>query len=133
MGHEDDGAAPVLPDLQNFPLHALARRLIETNERLVHENHVGIRGKSARDGDTLLHAAGNLVRIVLFEPAQPHEVENFADLSALLVRRRSFYAQAGCDIVPDGEPRKRRRLLKYEGDVVALGIDRLAVDENTTL
>ena len=70
---EDDRALAMTPDVEHLALHALARRLVEADERLVHQDEVGVGGKGARDGDALLHAAGNLVRIVVLEARQPDD------------------------------------------------------------
>ena len=82
---EDDGAPPVPPDVQHLALHALAGGLVEADERLVHEDEIGVGGEGTRDGHALLHAAGDLVRIVALEAGQPDDLD---DLAHLRVDRR---------------------------------------------
>ena len=62
-------------DAQQLPLHDLARHRIERGERFVHQQHFGIGGQDARQGDALLHAAGQLRRIAVLEPAELHQVD----------------------------------------------------------
>ena len=48
---------------------------VERPERLVHQQHVGVLGERPGEGDALAHAARQLVRTLVGELAQPHEVE----------------------------------------------------------
>ena len=68
------------PDVEHLALHAFARRLVEADERLVHEDEVGVGGKRARDGDALLHAARDLMRIIVLEAGEPDDLDDLAHL-----------------------------------------------------
>ena len=48
-------------------LHLAPGQRVEGGERLVHQQHRGLHGQRAGDGDALLHAAGQHVRIDVFE------------------------------------------------------------------
>jgi hypothetical protein len=58
-------------------LQLFARLGVQGRERLVHQQHAGLVGQAARDVDALLHAAGQLVRIVVFEGRQPYQGQAF--------------------------------------------------------
>ena len=54
----------LVPDLEQVRLHAAARLRVERAERLVHEQDARLVRERARDGHALLHAAGELRRVV---------------------------------------------------------------------
>ena len=55
------------PEALQFNVHVLARHGVERPERLVHEQHRRIMHQGADNADPLLHAAGELGGIALFE------------------------------------------------------------------
>jgi len=59
----DDRFAGGVPNVREQPLHLLARQRVEGREGFVHEQNGRIVGKGAGDGDTLLHAAGEVMRV----------------------------------------------------------------------
>ena len=59
----------VLPELQQLLLHLAPRQRVERGEGLVHQQDVGLHRHGARNGDALLHAAGQRVRIGIGELA----------------------------------------------------------------
>ena len=67
--HEQHRELRVLPELQQLLLHLRARQRVERRERLVHQQDRGLHRHRARDGDALLHAAGQRVRIAVGELA----------------------------------------------------------------
>ena len=68
---------PVLgADPQQLVLQPLAGHLVERAERLVHQQQRRVYGQRPRDRDPLLHAAGELGRVVPGELAQPDQVEH---------------------------------------------------------
>jgi hypothetical protein len=99
VGDEYDGSHPPAPNVEDFALHPLARRLIEAHERLVHENKVRIGGERPRNCDALLHPAGDLVRVIRFEARQPDDVDDFANLGRHIRRRCAFDAQTSRDVI----------------------------------
>ena len=94
-GHHDDavgeidGLLDAVSDEEDRPridagepdqllLHHDARLRVERAERLVHQEHVGLEHIGARDGDALLHAAGELVRKGALVALQVHERDAIA-------------------------------------------------------
>ncbi len=55
----------LVPDLQKLVLQHLARLHVDRGERLVHQQDLRILREGARERGALLHAAGDLVRVVL--------------------------------------------------------------------
>ena len=69
VGDEHHGLALLEPfhDAQKLLLQNLSRLRIERSERLVHQQDFRIDGERAHEADALLHAAGELIGIVLLE------------------------------------------------------------------
>ena len=63
------------PDLQQLGLHELARLRVQRRERLIHQQHGRVRRQRPGQIHALLHAAGKLRRIVPFEAAQAHQLD----------------------------------------------------------
>ena len=74
-------------DAGQLALHGGAGLGVQRGERLVHQQHLRLVGQHARDLDALLHAAGQLGRILVLLAAQPDELE-------IAPRRRSRSARA---------------------------------------
>ena len=72
---EDRGLSRRVADPHEFGLHDLARLRVERGERLVEQEHLGLERERAGEIDALPHAAGELVRIVPIEAAQPDQLE----------------------------------------------------------
>ena len=56
---------------QQFLLQHLAGLRVERGERLVHQQHRRVHRERADEADALLHAAGELIGIVLLEAGSP--------------------------------------------------------------
>ena len=85
-GRQDDGLVDVVrdeehglarrpPDLDQLALHGGTGVRVECGERLVHQQHLRLVGEHARDLDALLHAAGQLGRMLVVLALQPDEIE----------------------------------------------------------
>ena len=100
--------------------HVGAGDLVEGGERLVHQQQRRAEGDGAHEGDALLHAARQLVRVGVGELGQ-------ADLVEQLGRRRAVapvvapavdvQQQAGVGL--DRAPRQQGRRLGHEADALA--------------
>ena len=79
------------PDLQQLGLHELARLGVERGERLVHQQHQRIGRQRPRQVDALLHAAGQLRRIVALEAGEPDQLdEMLGPLASSSARSKRF-------------------------------------------
>ena len=129
MRDVNDGLAGLAPHLGEQPLHVVAGEGVERGERLVHQQHGRIVGERARDGDALLHAARQMVRIGLDELVELHQPQLLArDLFAFGLGD-AFHLQPERDVAERGAPRKQlREILEYDAAVHAVAVDRLAAD-----
>ena len=75
MGDQQDSLARCTPDIEQVQVHLLARHGVQGAKRLIHQQESRIVQQAARDGRTLLHAAGEFVRVALAEPLQLHELQ----------------------------------------------------------
>ena len=64
-------------DIEKLRLQGLAGLSIERTERFIHQQHLRIDGKRARDADALLHTAGKLVRAPVLRILQPNQMKIF--------------------------------------------------------
>ncbi len=61
----------VLQIRQQFILQHFAGLHVDRGERLVHQQNVRLLRERARQRDALLHAAGDLMRVVVSNPVSP--------------------------------------------------------------
>ena len=93
MRDEDHGEADVFPQPDQFFLHLAAGERIERGERLVHQQHGRLHRERARDGDALLHAAGQHVRIDVREFREIHLGDQRARMIFRLLARHAAIDQ----------------------------------------
>jgi hypothetical protein len=84
MRHQQGGDALVLEDVAHLDGELLAQGHIEIGEGLVEQQQARLRRQGARQGDALLLAAGELVRVATRLAAQADQAQHVAD--ALLAR-----------------------------------------------
>ena len=129
MRDEQHGLARLAPDLQQLGLHVLARLRVERGERLVHQQHHRIRRQRPGQVDALLHAAGQLRRIV---PLEAGEADQLDEMLGPLAHRRAveplLHLHAVADVAGDGAPRQQARVLEDDGAIDAGAVDPRAVD-----
>jgi hypothetical protein len=130
VGHEQHGLAIALPDAEQELLHQRAGLVVERAERLVEEENRRIVGKRPGDRGALLHAARQLLGIVVLETGKPDAVHPFKHHLLAHLRRHAFLAQAEGDVVDDGEPREERVRLEDHAAVGAGRAHRLAVEQD---
>ena len=101
VGDEHDGAVEAVLDLHQLILHVVADQRIERAERLVHQQHLGIGRERPGEADPLLHAAGELARILVLETLQADHIDlglgPVADVGTA----------AACQAQPPGKPPDR--------------------------
>ena len=105
------------PDLQQLLLHGFAGLRVERRERLVHQQDLRIHHQRACKVHALLHAARQLVGIVVLEAGKADHRDEM---------RRAFLGLAPADIeafqpvedvVEHGPPRQQRGVLEHHGAV----------------
>ena len=119
-----------MPDTQQFRLHDVAGLRIERRERLVHQQHVRVRHQRARQTDPLLHAAGQLVRVMVLEAGQPDHVDEPLAGFAPCVALHAPQLEAELDVAHHRPPRQQTELLEHHGAVLAGSGDGIAVDRH---
>ncbi len=71
-----------LGDVEQQPLHSPARLRVEGAEGLVHEHQLGLVDEGARDGDALLHAPREVLRVAVGEVGEPHRLRGTSATAA---------------------------------------------------
>ena len=129
---EHDRRARLRADPDQLGLHALARHLVQRAERLVHQQQRRPARERAGDRHALLHAAGELARVVPGEVGEADELEQLERLRAALAPCPARAGQRQLDVALHRAPLEQPGLL--EGDAVVLVqarlAGRLAVDEH---
>ena len=80
-------------DPGDLQIHLLSRERIERPEGFIHQQQRWRENQSAGDRHPLLHAARQLMRVLLFESGQPHRLQQRSNASlALLAREPGDFA-----------------------------------------
>ena len=129
VGHVDHGLAGLPPHVREQALHVVAGERVERRERLVHQQHGRIVGERARDGDPLLHPAGQMMRVGLHELFELHQLELLArDLLALGLAD-PLHLQAEGHVSERRAPREQLgEILEHDAAIHAVAGDGLAAD-----
>ena len=101
----------LLPDREQLEVEPLARHLVERAERLVHQQEGGLERERARDRDALLHAAGELPRVVVARSRSSSTRSSISATRPVAARRdpsRAARAGARCSSRPCASRRGRR-------------------------
>ena len=121
------------PDREKILLQLLARLRIERAERLVHEDENGLAHQRARDADALLHAAGQLMRIVLGESGKPDQLDEVARELAALAGADAVDLERELDVAHHGAPGQQAEILEHHAGVLARRRHRRSVDGDAAL
>ena len=130
VGDEDDRDAVLLPDVQQELVHPLPGDGVQGAERLVHQQQRRPGGQRAGECRPVPHAARQLVRERVAEPAQ---ADPFQQRSGLLVEfgvvafvlpGGPLRPRAEQDVVPGGEPAEQHRRLEQHAPVGGRAGDR---------
>jgi hypothetical protein len=106
----------------------VAGHRVERAERLVHQQDVRVLRQRTGEGHALAHTAGELVRPLLAEAAQPHDLQQLG--RALLAFRLAdpLQPQRQLDVAGDGQPGEERGLLEHQRDFPAADVQGAAAD-----
>ena len=119
VGHEHHRLALGLPDAQQQFLHQNPGLVVQRTEGLVHEQDLGIVGQRTRDRRALLHAARQLLGVVILEPAQAHLGNEVVAALFLNGFAHAFLAQSEADVLRHGQPGEQGVALKHHAAVGA--------------
>src|SRR5260370_32081849 len=118
--------------MQQQLLHLQSGLRVERAERLVHQEELGLHQQAAREADTLLHAAGELVGIGVLEAAEADQGERAFRLLLEAAPLVALDARAERDVVAHRQPGEERRLLEPHRAVGARPSRRAAVESEAT-
>ena len=121
---EDDCLVQNFLQVKKLFLHFPTNQGIESTERLVHQENLGIGRKAARQADALLHAAGQFVRHAVRISGQAHLLQRCKCPLASLF----FFAldlQSIRNVFGDGFVGKQGEMLKDHRDLVTPNIPQL--------
>jgi hypothetical protein len=121
VGDEEDGEAAVAPQRLELVVQQVAGHGVEGAERLVHEQHVGVLGEGAGQGDPLAHAAGQLVGPLAPEGLEVDGAEQRLHPRLALGPGHATELERELHVRPDREPREQGGVLEHEGGP-ALGV-----------
>ena len=119
VGDEQDGHAPLVPDLLEVEHQLVAGERIERAERLVHQELRRVVNERATERDALPHAAGELVRVFVLEAAEADRGQQlacapFGGAAFELLRLRLQH-----DVAERGAPFQQHGTLEHDADVGA--------------
>ena len=128
MGHEHHGGAGLAPDIEQQILHFHAGELVERPERLVHQQQFRLVDQRAAERHALLHAAGQLRRVGLFEAFEADEGEQLfrRELCRGVAAAEDLHREQ--DIGEHGPPRHQISLLEDDAEIRLRFFDVAAVD-----
>src|SRR6516225_4987672 len=116
------------PDAEQLVLQLLSRLHVDGCERLVHQQYLRVLGESAREPDTLLHAARYLVRVVVLEAGEADPIDVVAaDLPAPR-SRDAGNLEPELDIAKHAAPGQQSIVLKDQAAVGTRALDGTAFD-----
>src|SRR5438034_85985 len=78
VGDEQERRVGAVEDRAELALQPSSRQRVERAERLVHQQDTRLERQRARDRDTLLHAARELVRVAVDRGGRPGQLEELA-------------------------------------------------------
>ncbi len=130
MGHEDDGLGCALPDAQQLRLHQASGLGVESAERLVHQQDLGIECERARNGGALLHTTRQLRGITVLEAAEPDQIDEGLRALLALLAGKPHALEAVEHVGAHRLPGEQREVLKHDAAVGTGRSDRLAFDHD---
>ena len=126
VGDEDNGLVEPGLQLQQVVLHLAAYQRIQRREGLVHQQDLGIGGQCAGQPHPLLHATGELVRVLMLEARQPHLVQPVARLLLTLRARHLLHGQTVGGVVQHGAVRKEAEALEDHAHLLLAEVGQVA-------
>ena len=133
VGDIDKGDACGALDPLQFVLHILAQTQIQSGQRLVQQQHLGLVHQCPGDGNTLLLTAGKVVDAAVFVALQADDLQHLINPAVDFVLGQLGYLQAEGDVVIHIQMREQGIALKHGIDLTLVWrhvVDNLAVKQH---
>jgi hypothetical protein len=111
---EHDRDAGLFPHALELVVHEVARDRIQSAERFVHEEDVGVLRECTRQCDALTHPTGQLVRTPVREPGQVDQIDQLQCALPAFGTSDAAQAQRELDVALCGQPREERGVLEQQ-------------------
>ncbi len=113
--------------MREFEIEPFTSELVERAERLVEQQHIGACHQQSCQGHALLHAAGQLAGVDVFETAEPGQLEPVAGLDLVVLGDTAMHGHGEQHILQGSTPRQQCGFLEHHSDFAARFADRGAV------
>ena len=121
MGDEDEGDSGFKLQALQLDLHFLAQLQVQCRQRLVQQQHLGLRGQRAGQCHALLLAAGQLTGLAVRHRSQLHQRQHLGSDRRDLGRRAALHFQPETDVLRHGQMREQGIALEHGIDGAAVG------------
>jgi hypothetical protein len=115
---ENQRRAALISELDEEMAHIGSGELIESRERLIHQNERGVECEGADKADPLLHPAGQFVWVRLGEVAEADRLEEFVDSGRVLCASLRVHVEEDASVGGDRSPRQQCWRLRDESNLL---------------
>src|SRR5688572_22340653 len=119
--HKKDRLAGFLPDLQELLAQLSRSDFVEAAEGFIHQKNVRIDRQRPRDRDALLHAAGELQRIVILITVESDKFQILYREGPQSSFLEVLLLQWETDVICNRAPVQQSRLLEHKADAITVG------------
>ncbi len=130
VGDQQHREASALPELQQKILHGLTNLQIQGAKGLIEEQHLGIGGQGAGDGDPLLHSARELTGQLSGCILQTHHLEEVGGALFDVALRQALQAHAKGNVLSRTQPRVEAVFLKNHAAIRARTLNGLSIHQH---
>src|SRR6266850_5590280 len=130
VSNKDHRFTFAIVELKQFLLQHLAGLGIHRSERLVHQENLRVNRQGARQAHALLHAATELIRIMVFEAGKPDQVDVVLHFFGDPLPWEAGDPESEGDIVHNGLPGQQSEMLEDDGDALTRRANRLTIDQD---
>ena len=123
VGDEDHRLAHLLVQADDLVLHVATDQRVERGERLVEHQDLGVGRERAGQTDPLLHAAGELVGVVVLVALEADQVDHLLGAVAAVLLALAPHLETEGDVVDHLAVRQQAEVLEDHRDLAAPGVE----------